>query len=128
VKGKYFQSITFTAPKITTTTTTEFDLTLTWASKKSYIIHSRLCVLTFSWRFVVAVIFGAANGDWLNIFALQVTFNVHCFFFIVLGLVMYSLLYPAEIMLIIFKNTRIAFFYSVQEFLTLLNAQAKNHR
>jgi hypothetical protein len=36
VKGKYFQSISSTAPKITTTT--KFDLTLTWSSKKSYII------------------------------------------------------------------------------------------
>jgi hypothetical protein len=36
VKGKYFQPITATAPKITTTT--EIDLTLSWSSKKSYII------------------------------------------------------------------------------------------
>jgi hypothetical protein len=36
VKGKYFQPITFTAPKITTTT--EIDLTLNWSLKKSYII------------------------------------------------------------------------------------------
>jgi hypothetical protein len=35
VKSKYFQPITATAPKITTT---EIDLTLTWSSKKSYII------------------------------------------------------------------------------------------
>jgi hypothetical protein len=37
VKGKYYQPITATAPKITTTTT-EIDLTLSWSSKKSYII------------------------------------------------------------------------------------------
>jgi hypothetical protein len=36
VKGKYFKPITSTAPKITTTT--DIDLTLTWSSKKSYII------------------------------------------------------------------------------------------
>jgi hypothetical protein len=36
VKGKYFQPITSTAPKITTTT--EIDLTFTWSSKKYYII------------------------------------------------------------------------------------------
>jgi hypothetical protein len=34
VKGKYFQPITATARKITTT---EIELTLTWSSKKSYI-------------------------------------------------------------------------------------------
>jgi hypothetical protein len=34
VKGKYFQPITSTAPKITTTT--EIDLTFTWSSKKCY--------------------------------------------------------------------------------------------
>jgi hypothetical protein len=33
--GKYFQPITATAQKITAT---EIDLTLTWSSKKSYII------------------------------------------------------------------------------------------
>jgi hypothetical protein len=36
LKGKYKQPITFTAPKITTTT--EIVLTFTWSSKKSYII------------------------------------------------------------------------------------------
>jgi hypothetical protein len=36
VKGKYLQPITSTAPNITTTT--EIDLTITWSSKKSYII------------------------------------------------------------------------------------------
>jgi hypothetical protein len=66
---------------------------------------SSASVLTLSWRFV----FGAVKRDWLLIHAIQTTINVHYFFFVVLGLVINSLPYPAAMMIIIFKNTRMSF-------------------
>jgi hypothetical protein len=58
---------------------------------------------------------GAVKRDWLLIFALQTTFNVHYFFYVVLELVTISLPYTAAMMIIIVKNTikSFAFFFIV---------------
>jgi hypothetical protein len=45
-------------------------------------------VLTISLRFV----FGAVKRDWLLILALQTTFNVYYFFYVVLGAISYKLI------------------------------------
>jgi hypothetical protein len=47
--------------------------------------------------------------DWLLILALQTTFNMHDFFYVVLELVTNSLSYTAAMMIIIIKNTRMSF-------------------
>jgi hypothetical protein len=68
------------------------------------ISQSAVCltpVLTFNWHFV----FDAVKCDWLLVLALQTTFNVHYFFFVVLILVINLLPYTAEMMIIIVKNT-----------------------
>jgi hypothetical protein len=70
-----------------------------------YRYHTRLYVLTLNWRFI----FGALKRGWLLILALQTTFNVHYFFFVVLVLVINSLPYTAAIMIKINKNTRKSF-------------------
>jgi hypothetical protein len=44
--------------------------------------------------------------DWLVILALQTTFNVHYFLYVVLELVTKSLPYTAAMMIIIIKKTR----------------------
>jgi hypothetical protein len=53
--------------------------------------------------------------DWLLILALQTTFNVHYFFYVVLKIVTNSLPYTAAMMIIIVKNTikSFDFFFSV---------------
>jgi hypothetical protein len=58
------------------------------------------------------------SRDWLLILALQTTFNVHYFFFVVLVLVIKSLPYTAAMMIIIVKNTikSFAFFFSVYHY------------
>jgi hypothetical protein len=69
------------------------------------ISQSAVCsapVLTFIWHFV----FGAVKCDWLLILALQTTFNVHYFFYVVLELDTNSLPYTAAMMIITIKNTR----------------------
>jgi hypothetical protein len=45
--------------------------------------------------------FGAVKRDWLLILALQTTFNVHNFFYVVLELVTNSLPYTAAMMIIL---------------------------
>jgi hypothetical protein len=73
-------------------------------------------------------------GDRLKILILHVTFNVHYFFFVLLGLVLSSLRYPAldeypaEIMLVFVKTTRINldFLYSVEEFSRYIQHTPKN--
>jgi hypothetical protein len=74
---------------------------------KNKTITTRLMkrVLTFNWHFV----FGAVKCHWLLILALQTTFNVHYFSFVVLVLVINSQPYTARIMIIIVKNTRMSF-------------------
>jgi hypothetical protein len=62
-------------------------------------------VLTFIWHFV----FGAVKCDWLYILALQTTFNVHYFFYVVSELDTNSLAYTAAMMIITIKNTRKSF-------------------
>jgi hypothetical protein len=64
-------------------------------------------VLTLNWR----VVFSAVERDWLLILALQTTFNVHYFFFVVLVLAINSLPYTAAMMLFIVKNKRIIFVF-----------------
>jgi hypothetical protein len=68
-------------------------------------------VLTFNWH----LFFGAVKRDWLFILALQSTFNVHYFFYVVLELGTNSLPYTAAMMIIIVKNTikSFLFFFSV---------------
>jgi hypothetical protein len=63
----------------------------------------------------LAFFFGAVKRDWLLIHALQTTFNVHYFFYVVLELVTKSLPYTAAMMIIIVKNTikSITFFLSM---------------
>jgi hypothetical protein len=51
-----------------------------------------------------AFFFGAVKRDWLLILALQTTFNVHYFSYIVLELVTNSLPYTAAMMIIIVKT------------------------
>jgi hypothetical protein len=64
-------------------------------------------VLTLNWR----VVFSAVERDWLLILALQTTFNMHYFFFVVLVLAINSLPYTAAMMLFIVKNKRIIFVF-----------------
>jgi hypothetical protein len=45
--------------------------------------------------------FGSVKRDWLLILALQTTFNVHNFFYVVLELVTNSLPYTAAMMIIL---------------------------
>jgi hypothetical protein len=63
----------------------------------------------------LAFCFGVVKRDWLLILALQTTFNVHYFFYVVLELVTNSLPYTAAMMIIIIKNTikSLTFFFSV---------------
>jgi hypothetical protein len=63
----------------------------------------------------LAFFFGAMKRDWLLILALQTTFNVHYFFYVVLELVTNSLPYTVVLMIIIVKNTikSFSFFFSV---------------
>jgi hypothetical protein len=77
----------------------------------SYSAISSPLVLTLSWRFV----FGAVKLDWLLILALQTTFSVHYFFYVVLDLVTNSLAYTGAMMIITIENIRMsfAFFFSV---------------
>jgi hypothetical protein len=54
----------------------------------------------------LAFFFGAVKRDWLLILALQTTFNVHYFFYVVLVELVTNLLpYIAAMMIIIVKNT-----------------------
>jgi hypothetical protein len=53
----------------------------------------------------LAYFFGAVKRYWLLILALQTTFNVHYFVYVVLELVTNSLPYTAAMMIIIVKNT-----------------------
>jgi hypothetical protein len=57
----------------------------------------------------LAFVFGAVKREWLLILALQTTFNVHYFFYVVLGIVTNSM------MIIIVINTikSFSFFFSV---------------
>jgi hypothetical protein len=57
----------------------------------------------------LAFFIGAVKRDWLLILALQTTFNVQYFFYVVLGLVIYPLPYIAAMIIIIIKNTRKSF-------------------
>jgi hypothetical protein len=78
------------------------------------ILHSAISsapVLTLSWRFV----FGTVKRDWFLILALETTFNVHYFFYVVLELVTNSLPYTVAMMIIFIKSTikSLTFFFSV---------------
>jgi hypothetical protein len=53
----------------------------------------------------LAFFFGAVKRDWLLILALQTTFNMHYFFYVVLELVTNWLPYTAAMMIILIKNT-----------------------
>jgi hypothetical protein len=69
----------------------------------------------------LAFFFGAVKRDWLLILALQTTFNVHNFFYVVLELVPNLLPYTAAMMIIIVKNTikSFAFFLACKNFLSM---------
>jgi hypothetical protein len=54
-----------------------------------------------SYDIQLAFFFGAVKRDWLLKLALQTTFNVHYFFYVVLELVTNSLPYTAAMMIII---------------------------
>jgi hypothetical protein len=58
-----------------------------------------------------AFFFGTVKRDWLLIFALQTTFNVHYFFYVFWELVTNSLPNTAAMMIIIVKNTIKSFTY-----------------
>jgi hypothetical protein len=73
----------------------------------SHLAISSASVLTLNWRFV----FGAVERDWLLILALQTTFNVYYFLYVVLELDTNSLPYTAAMMSIIVKNTIKSFIF-----------------
>jgi hypothetical protein len=61
----------------------------------------------------LAFFFDAVKRDWLLILALQTTFNVHYFFYVVLEIVTNSIPYTAAMMIIIIKNTIKSFTFSL---------------
>jgi hypothetical protein len=110
IKWTKYQIENFTEKNIKVKRSPNFILGLYWLMKRlkisiNALISCPVCVLTFGWHFV----FVAVKGDWLLVLALQTTFNVHYFDFVVLVLVISSLPFLAAIMFFINENTRMSF-------------------